>query len=137
MADGVIVAFDGVGLAVTDGCYPVADGSDFEWRMSSRVVELGGGGYFDPDAGTTAPKPPRNISQAYNVKLANYAAVKAILVAMEAKMGAEGDVTYDDAASRTGRLIGFSHSRIGLSMAADYWAARMTCTWEVMPPTLV
>lgn len=129
-----IVAFNGVGLDNADFVFRLAGGGENR-RGSSRVIDLGGGGVFDPDAGVAAPRSTYTVTQPYRLQAGN-ATVSAKAAAIRAQWLQVGTCTKGDGSTFTGRLIDISENEAKPSQNAEIYILDITCTWEVMPPVL-
>lgn len=129
---GGVIGFNGVGLDDIDNCFRL--GGDGQQRQgSSRLIDLGGGGVFDPDAGVAAPQGAYQIQQEYWVKSPAFATVNNKLIAIREQWQAYGTITFAYGATVDGRLVTVSDSSIVPAGPGRDYVAHLTCTWEVIP----
>lgn len=124
-----IVAFNGVTLDDTTYTYRKAGQGSQTKNGRSRLIDLGGGGTFDPDAGQAAPKTPYQITESYRIQGTEAQASTQVNV-IENEWMESGTLTTGNAGTYTGRLISVEVVNVKTGTVAIY---DVTCTWEIIP----
>lgn len=125
-----VIAFNGVGLDNTDSVYRKPGGGQ-QRQGRSRVIDLGGAGVFDPDAGVDAPQVPYQVRQPYRFQGA-HATIAAKLAAIQAQWMKTGTITFGNGGTATGRLIEIVENEVK-SLTGQEHVIDVSCVWEVVP----
>lgn len=128
-----IVNFRTVSLDNAARVYTKLGAGGRQYSGQSRLIDLGGGGVFDPDAGIAAPKSPYRITQSYTIR-GTEAQASTKVDEIELEWMESGTLTTGNAGTLTGRLVDIRVVPVKTVRTNDNLAVYdVDCTWEIIP----